>query len=135
VRTSGAKHALRVVKTLSALGESTVRVAYEIRNEGFTRCEAAFGVELNLSIGEPSVGSGCFEPSVRERSFRDSWRALEIRLRSEPEASMIAVPLETVSESEGGLEGTYQQLAVLFQRKLVIAPGQAKEHLFELDVR
>ncbi len=135
VRSRGKKLPLRLRKSVSALGAGALRMEYRFTNEGSEALSAAFGVEFNFSIGEESLASGVSEEGVFERVFHDSWRGVEVVLRSKPEVSMAAVPLETVSESEGGIEGNYQQTAVLFQRALDIVPGGSVHHTFELEVR
>ncbi len=125
---------VRFQKSVRAVGAEGLRVDYRITNEGEETISAVFGVELNFSIGEESLANGFSQSVVRERVFHDAWRGIKIRLRCEPEASMIAVPIETVSESEGGIEGNYQQTAVLFQRKLTLFPGEKTAHTFELEV-
>ncbi len=125
---------VRVQKSLTALGEEGFRVDYRITNEGSQPLSSAFGVEFNFSIGEETLEGGISEKNVRERVFRDSWRGVEILVSSEPAVSMIAVPIETVSESEGGIEGNYQQTAALFQRPLSLAPGESALHSFHVKV-
>ncbi len=134
VRSSGKKVPVRLQKTVRALGAAGFRVDYCITNEGEETLSATFGVEFNFSIGEESLANGFSQSAVRERIFHDAWRGIVIRLRSEPEALMIAAPIETVSESEGGIEGNYQQTAVLFQRKLALSPGEDAVHTFQLEV-
>ena len=134
VRSSGKKVRVHIRKSISAQGPGGLRVGYRITNEGDMALSAAFGVELNFSIGEESLGDGISRSGVREHIFRDSWRGMEIGLRCEPEASMDAAPIATVSESEGGIEGNYQQTAVLFQQDLTLEPGASALHTFELEV-
>ena len=135
VRSCGKKIPIRLQKNVRALGSDGLRVDYRIKNEGEVTLLTVFGVEFNFSIGEESLAGGFSQSVLRERIFHDSWRGIEIRLRCEPEVSMIAAPIETVSESEGGIEGNYQQTAVLFQRKLMLSPGEEAAHTFELEVQ
>lgn len=135
VRALGESRPVSVQKKVRAVDADRVRVEYLIGNEGKETLKTVFGVEFNFSIGEELLSRGVFEEAVSERWLRDSWRGVEIGLRSEPASSMTACPIETVSESEGGIEGTFQQIALLFQRKLSIAPGASQEHVFELEIR
>ena len=109
-------------------------MAYEIRNESRDAFSFYFGVEFNFSIGELSLAAGATESHVLSRTFKDAWRELEIRLSSDEEVLMHAVGLETVSGSEGGLEGTFQQLAVLFQRKITFLGHDTVKQTFTLEV-
>jgi len=134
VRSAGKKLPVRIRKSMSAQGAAGLRAEYLITNESEKTLSAVLGVEFNFSIGEESLGSGISRNGVNEHIFHDSWRGIVIRLRCEPGASMDAVPIATVSESEGGIEGNYQQTAVLFQRDLKLEPGASVTHIFELEV-
>lgn len=128
------KHALRVIKSVDAAGPGAVRVSYEIKNESRQELSFCFGVEFNFSIGELSLAEGTTDPVFLSRTFKDAWRGLEIRLSSDREALMHALPMETVSESEGGMEGTFQQLSVLLQKDLILAPNARAAQVFTLEV-
>lgn len=134
VRLAGAAYPLRVTKAVRPLGSGALSVDYELRNEGDRPFAAVLGVEFNFSIGRDSYGADRAEP-VSETVLRDAWHGVEIRLSSEPASTVIASPIETVSESEAGMEGTYQQTALLLQRGLSIGPGQTERHSFRLEVR
>ncbi len=134
VRLGKKKFLLRVKKSVDAPAVGTVRVAYEIRNESRQRLSFCFGVEFNFSIGELSMALGVTESQVLSRTFKDAWRGLEIRLSTDSEALMHATPQETVSGSESGLESTYQQLAVLFQKEMTIDPKNSAKQTFTLEV-
>ena len=77
---------------------------------------------------------GLDEKNIREWVFQDSWRGFAIRLNSDAPVSLITAAVETVSESESGLERTYQELGVLLQRKIVLKPRETQEHNFRLNV-
>jgi len=77
---------------------------------------------------------GISKSNVREWIFNDTWRGLKIRLSSSSEMHFLATPIETVSESESGLEKTYQELAVLLEKQFWIKPKAAGEITFELEV-
>lgn len=128
------KHSLHVKKNVDAPGPGIVRVAYEIRNESREPLSFCFGVEFNFSIGELSLKAGATESDVLCRTFEDAWRGLRVRLTSDSEVLMHAVPMETVSESEGGLEGTFQQLAVLLQRTMTLDPKTSGKQTLTLEV-
>lgn len=133
LRLRGKKHALYVKKCASGLGDNGVHVEYTLKNEGRHDLEASFGTEFNFSIGASELHGGLDVRGVTQRTFKDSWRGLELRLSSDVEGGLLATPVETVSESEGGMEKTYQQLAVLFQRPLRLAPGESVSWALSLE--
>ena len=134
VHLKGRPRPLSLTKTVSPAGDSGLRAHYSLTNSGSTDLRFVFGVELNLSIGETFAMKGLSEKNVREWVFNDSWRGIAIKLGSDLEASLLAAPVETVSESESGLERTYQELAVLLQRAFHLKPKETKQQVLELSV-
>jgi alpha-amylase len=132
---AGGRSSLALVKTAEPKGDSGLTVRYEMKNKGRRPMTFTFGVEFNFSIGEKEAGKGLAKEAVRRWTFNDSWRKIAIELSSPYECSLLATPVETVSESESGLERTYQQLGILLQRRFSLAPGESAEHLIEMDVR
>ena len=127
--------ALRVQKQVLPDGDGGVQVRYFFKNPGHVPFRFIFASEFNFSIGTPDTAQGHEEKNVTSRVFQDSWRSLRIRLDSSSPGGLLATPVETVSESEGGLERTYQQLAVLFQKELFLEPGQTLSLTLGLTVQ
>jgi alpha-amylase len=135
LRLGRARTSLSLVKTAEPKGDSGLSVRYEMKNRGRRAAAFTLGVEFNFSIGEKEVGKGLKREGVRRWTFNDSWRKIAIELSSPYDCSLLATPVDTVSESECGLERTYQQLGVLLQRRFSLEPGETAEHLIEMDVR
>ncbi|MGH7198084.1 MAG: alpha-amylase/4-alpha-glucanotransferase domain-containing protein [Candidatus Omnitrophota bacterium] len=125
---------LSLVKTIGPAGGSALRARYRITNPGAKALRFVFGVEFNFSIGENTAMKGLREKNVREWVLNDSWRGVAIKLQTSKEAVLLAAPVETVSESESGLEKTYQELAVLLQRPFTLEPKETQEVVIELGV-
>ncbi len=125
---------LLVVKNVIPRGDSAIRVQYLLKNLSSAALEFVFGVEFNFSIGENHAMKGISQQKVKEWIFNDAWRGIALKLTAGEETSLLACPVETVSESESGLERTYQELAVLSQRRVHIKPKETKEHILELGV-
>lgn len=134
VRLNGKPYALEVKKTVSPKSASGLEVRYSIKNPGKQAVQFHFGVEFNFSIGENQARNGLNEKAVSEWSFHDSWWGFRIHLVSSSPVDLLASPVETVSESESGLERTYQELGILLQKPLSLRPGQTLEHHIELSV-
>ncbi|OGW81925.1 MAG: hypothetical protein A3C47_03550 [Omnitrophica bacterium RIFCSPHIGHO2_02_FULL_51_18] len=134
VEIGGRKLPLRLKKTVAPVRGNSLEVSYEWTNESRSAVSFVFGNEFNFSIGDDYARKSVSEKSVREWIFHDSWRGIQIRLEMQAEVWLLAAPVETVSESEMGLERTYQELGVLLQRKVKLKPGEAKEHRVTLTV-
>lgn len=134
VRLNDRNQAVEIEKLVVPKSASTVEVRYTIKNVSRQPLSCVFGVEFNFSIGEPQAIKGLNEKNISEWSFHDSWRGLWIRLNCFQPMDLLASAVETVSESESGLERTYQELGVLLQKPVSLAPGKMLEQRFELTV-
>jgi hypothetical protein len=90
-----------------------------------------FGVELNISLSgydfptrAMRVGGGELKPLeegvsdyVSKVELLDSWLGIRMELEVDPPSSLWAFPLETISQSEEGMEGIVQSLLLLFHWK------------------
>ncbi len=130
----GQRHLLRLRKIIAPKGASTVRAHYYLKNDSAKPIQFVFGVEFNFSIGDDYARKGLYEKNVKEWIFNDAWRGLRIQLNSNDAMTLIASPVETVSESESGLEKTYQELGILLQKSFELEAGETKEHVLELGV-
>jgi alpha-amylase len=130
----GRSHSLTLTKTVAPAGEASIQVAYDLKNESAQPVDFIFGVEFNFSIGETFAVKGVAERNIKEWIFNDSWRGIVIKLGSDQAATFLAAPVETVSESESGLEKTYQELGVLLQKDFYLKPGDAGRQVFILSV-
>ena len=64
----------------------------------------------------------------------DEWRKLEVALRFSPPARIWRFPVETVSQSEGGLERVYQQSVIVPNWELSMNSGMEKMFTVELSI-
>ncbi len=71
-----------------------------------------WGVELNLFLKDASLNQAGTVPSLAVVEINDAWRSVKVRLRYSQPATFLHYPLETISESEEGMERTYQGLCV-----------------------
>ena len=124
---------LRLQKRVTAEGDSRLQVRYTFHNPGETPLSFVFAPEFNFSIGAPEAAEAIEVAAVKRWVFKDNWRGIEVRLDSQAPCRLIATPVETVSGSESGLERTYQQLAVLFQKALTVPAGEFETMTFGLE--
>ncbi|MCG3175500.1 MAG: Alpha-amylase 1 [Candidatus Omnitrophica bacterium] len=123
---------LAVVKTARLKRGDTLSVEYRFRPVE-ARGSAVFGLELNFSIGWPSQGK-IKDYGVRTKTLSDPWSGLDLTIGSEDPFDLIAVPVETVSGSEAGLDSTYQGMALLVQTRLQLDPQRDEVRTFDLTV-
>ncbi|MBI4432760.1 MAG: DUF1926 domain-containing protein [Candidatus Omnitrophica bacterium] len=125
---------LQLKKTVVPQGDGGIQVQYQITNLSQKEIRFVWGVEFNFSIGEAEAMKGLSLQDISEHVFLDSWRGISIGMRWDGQADLLAAPIETVSGSEGGMERTVQQLAVLRQERVSLKPGEAFARSIWLDV-
>ena len=130
---SGKKRSFGLTKTVIPGEGGAFAVGYRLSNESVSHAELTVGVEFNFSIGDSYAAKGLSEKEVRDWVFKDQWRGIQIRIRLDEPWSLLTAPVETVSESESGLEKTYQELGVLFQKTFFLESGETREYRVEVE--
>ncbi|RJX23467.1 MAG: DUF1926 domain-containing protein [Dethiobacter sp.] len=109
---------------------NVIQVTYNLQNLGTNTSTFKFGVEFNLAflagyapdryyhipgrkLEQPHLASTGIEEEVQELFIFDEWRKLAVSLRFSLPARLWRFPVETVSQSEGGLERVYQQSVIV----------------------
>ncbi|MHB8417564.1 MAG: alpha-amylase/4-alpha-glucanotransferase domain-containing protein [Myxococcales bacterium] len=122
--------------------EARVDVSYRIENLADRAIELVFAPELNLTLlaGDSAERyyelpngqrlrlnhRGAFEPTSSLR-LCEAWAGFRIDLSATGPFAPWVYPVETVSQSEGGFERTYQGSCVLLRTPLALAPrGEAR---------
>ena len=134
--------AVSVTKTVGLMsGQSIINVEYEVQNLSDKKLEATLGVEFNLTLLAPdapdrfirisdnknkypmnSVGD---DAQISKLELVDEWKGFSVSLEWAKPARLVRYPIETVSQSEGGFERTYQGTCLFFGFDLRLDP-QAK---------
>ena len=71
------------------------------------------GLEFNLGLRDEQWLTSRWQEQVRELRVADASAGVAVRMRCESAATVASFPIETVSESEEGLERTFQGLALV----------------------
>ncbi len=138
-----AEQPVRVRKSyLLAMDGGDLGVRWEITNLGESPLSVAFGSELNFSLlagNDPSryvrINGGDTQHAletegVTERFERaelvDQWAKLRLTLEAKGGPRMLRHAIETVSQSESGLERTYQGTCFFPLWSLELPPNQTK---------
>jgi alpha-amylase len=114
------------VKKVYAISNDTgIATRYIISNDDVSVKSISFAIELNLTLLAGDSEDRYYEvPDVRIKQNRmnstgaldsvklmrlvDKWMNIAIRIECKPAATLWRFPVETVSQSEGGFEKTYQ---------------------------
>ena len=70
-------------------------------------------LEFNLLMRDPSRMTLQWQDGVSRLELRDAGAGLALEIRVNPAASVATVPIETISDSEEGLERTFQGLSLV----------------------
>ena len=122
-------------------GEEKVDIRYQLKNVSDSSVQAVFGSEWNINL----LGGGHNEqayyrvPGIAlDDHHLDSWGELtdveslvmgnrqlgiELELTARPKIRLWRFPVESISNSEGGIERTYQQSCLLALLSLDLLPG------------
>ena len=143
---------LLLKKTVTAFaGEDSLLVEYRLDNRGGAAAEFYFGVELNLAflsgsdeeryyllpdreLEDHSLGSRGAEEAVEKVLLVDQPRDLQLALSWNRPAQLWRMPVETISNSESGLERSYQQSLLLPRWELRLGGGDSASINLHLQV-
>ncbi|MCE5252401.1 DUF1926 domain-containing protein [bacterium] len=121
---------VRVEKRIALPGKgSSVTAAYSVHAAN-TIQDVLFGVEMNFGLQSGSsddsgitipgrtLADSCLaskgeEPDVTEITLRVGWMPLTVKITFSKPAKLWRLPIETVSQSEGGVEHNYQNTCIV----------------------
>jgi alpha-amylase len=123
--------------------QAKLEVGYEITHQGAAETRLWFGVELNLTLlaGKDPQRHFLFPglkvedrrlcstgaiPEVEQIRLRDESAGFELSLDLSPRGQIWRFPLETVSQSESGLQKTYQGTVLLLHWPFSLKPTEKK---------
>jgi len=92
--------------------------SYIIKNASESRLSVLFGIEFNLSVYDHHLSSTCGELKTDALKVNDTWNGISFNFSFSAPVCIWHFPVETVSDSETGIEKTYQELCLLFNWKL-----------------
>jgi alpha-amylase len=122
---------------------AAVEVEYDIFNRGAAEFHFWFGVELSLTLpgteesrhslalpgegGMRPLNQGGVIPETDRLRLNDDSTGFTVSLEAGPAGEVWHFPLETVSQSERGLEKTHQGNVLLFSWRFPLRPGEKKK--------
>jgi alpha-amylase len=142
-----------ITKTFEFPEESAgVMAKYRIENQGKDTIKFIFGVEFNLtllakdaddryySLNDDRLADGLMQSEgelleVENFGLHDDWYKFKISLLNSGGANVWRFPVETVSQSEGGFEKTYQGSCILIHWNITLAVNKSTEIGIEMKIR
>jgi alpha-amylase len=131
---------------------TALEAEYDIFNRSPSECRFRFGVELTLTLPGPDesrqslllpgaraesrpLNQGGIVPETEQAELIDDETGFAVSLEAAPAAELWHFPLETVSQSEGGLEKTAQGNVLLFSWRFLLRPGEKKNIFLRLSAK
>jgi alpha-amylase len=144
VMTDAGQHAVTIRKTLvCSLDSAAVKIRYEITNRSKQPLRTQFGVEFNVNLLAGDAIDRVHEidgfrlgalnkmnstgeiPDAKTFRVVDGWKKLKVEWKLSETSTHWRCPIETVSNSEGGIEKIYQSTVVMPVWDLKLKPGKS----------
>ena len=109
-------------------------VSYELKNSSGLGVEAIFGVEFNLSVYDPVLSNKSGAATLKALTINDVWQNTKINFLMDKKTQLWYFPVDTISDSESGIERTYQELCLLFHWQIDLKPKDNWKAKIELKV-
>ncbi|KPK39409.1 MAG: hypothetical protein AMJ78_08540, partial [Omnitrophica WOR_2 bacterium SM23_29] len=120
---SGQSCKIKIIKSITINGDSPpIEIEYEVVNLDSKEISPWFGVEFNYSLKDPHLNRIGEVRDLKNININDQWYGIRIDFEFSNPTSFWYFPIETISDSEAGLERTYQELSLLFHWNLKLAP-------------
>lgn len=120
----------KVVKIMDNL----ISVGYCLENFGIKKLDFIFGTEFNLSLYDSELCEMANEEKdVSGFIINDLWRGIKLEYSIKPKARIWNFPVETISDSESGIEKTYQELCLF--SNWAVSLNQNGQFKADLEIR
>lgn len=114
-----------LTKSIKIIEDSLIQIDYELKNIKDETSHARFGIEFNLNVRDPKFLKIGELKNIDTLTLKDSDSSLNLKYNFDKPQDLWFYPIETVSESEAGLEKTYQGLCLLFHSMIDISPDDS----------
>jgi hypothetical protein len=109
---------IKVTKVVT-ITDNLICVDYCLENFGIKKVDFIFGIEFNLSLYDSQICDASGEAkAISKFVIHDLWKSIKLEYSLEPQANVWSFPVQTISDSESGIEKAFQQLCVFFNWKL-----------------
>lgn len=100
-----------------------IRAGYEIKKAKDEDSGLLFGIEFNFSLYDPNLCRNKGSINARSLDVEDIWYGINLKFDLNREACIWHFPVETISDSEAGIERAYQEMCLVFLWGLDEAAG------------
>lgn len=115
---------------------AAILAEYAVKNsDDRGNLETVFGVEFNFSVFDAELTAKKEMLGIDSLKINDAWHDLKLSLSSDREANVWVFPVETVSDSETGVEKTYQELCCFLWWRIRLEPGQEWKSRLALEIK
>ncbi len=132
----------------SSIGENSVKLTKEfgLKNgsivldyflesiQGRLDISTIFAIEFNLSCYNEAYAKPAKLNDINEFVLNDKWNQAKIKFSLKQKANLWSFPVETISESETGIEKSYQELCLLFWWNIKLAPKSKWQQNLRISV-
>jgi len=150
---NGDRLPVRVSKTFRISSDNAeMEIKWEIRNLSDRQTDIWFGVECNLSLlagsaadryymvdgkkpEDPNLSSSGESSNIYEVDLIDKWSGISIIIDASRRFDLWRFPIETVSQSEGGFERTFQGSCMLLNFRLSLAARGTQEFSVKFKIK
>lgn len=103
------------LKKIVSIVDDTIYVEYCLNNFGTKDFNFIFGTEFNFFVYDSQFSTSVAEEeNLDNLIIHDLWSKAKIIFSLNPAARLWGFPIETISDSEQGIEKTYQELCLFF---------------------
>ena len=103
--------------------EREIFIKFHLENISSGPAKLMFGVEFNWSVEDRRFMRRKEKRRLSKIALRDKSSGLTIDHIFEKPVSLWAFPIYTLNETEGGLGKSFQEISLLFHRKLLLESG------------
>ncbi len=107
--------------------KARLEINYSLENQTNEVLETRFGPEFNFYLHNLNFKNPGSLEKIDFWDFQDDWYGMKIKYRFSQPADLIYFPVETVSDSESGMERNYQGLSQIFFWPLRLNPYKKSE--------
>ncbi len=124
---------LDLIKTVT-IKNKKLTFKYILNNQSDEQIKAVFAGEFNFSIYDNLLSRKLGRLKANKLELNDIWNNVRFDFKFDEEVEIWHFPVETVSESESGIEKIYQELCLLFRWPIDLAPNSIWQTAFSLSL-
>ncbi|MDP2939214.1 MAG: DUF1926 domain-containing protein [Candidatus Omnitrophota bacterium] len=125
---------VKLTKTISVV-DNTLILKYLLENsERQMNLKTLFGVEFNLSSFNAAYSKAGEVNGINKFILEDVWNSVRIEFILKERLNLWYFPVETVSESEAGIEKSCQELCLLFWSRINLSPRSNWMQNFKINI-